>query len=41
MELTYLAIAGTVIAVVAIYFVWARKLGTDKPQTSPSRESRP
>jgi len=33
MELTYLAIAGTVIAVVAIYFVWARKIGANKAPT--------
>jgi hypothetical protein len=32
MELSYWAMAGTVIAVVAIYFLWARKLGTSDSQ---------
>jgi hypothetical protein len=38
MEIAYLAIAGTVIAVAAIYFVWVRKLGTtDKQPPSAAR----
>jgi hypothetical protein len=36
--LTYLAIAGTVIAVAAIYFVWARKLGSNKAPTQEARQ---
>jgi hypothetical protein len=32
MELTYWIMAGTVIAVIAIYFLWARKLGTSDSQ---------
>jgi hypothetical protein len=32
MELSYWIMTGTVIAVVAIYFLWARKLGTSDSQ---------
>ncbi len=38
-ETTYWIVAGSVIAVVAIYFFWVRKLGTNSEQASSSASS--
>jgi len=39
-EYTFLWIATTALSIVAIYFVWGRKLGSKQSQPAPSHEVR-
>jgi hypothetical protein len=41
MDLTFLWIAITAVAVVAIYFIWGRKLGGNKAHANQVHEGRP